>query len=195
MNALNTYEIVILDWIHENLVCPFLDFLMPAISLFGEAGIFWIAVAALLLISKKTRKLGLTLGLSFILGLAIGNGILKNVVGRIRPYDFNPIMRDWPLVHLYTDGSFPSGHTLVSAEAASVLMLRKRNPWGWLASVLCLLMMFSRMYLYVHYPLDVLGGLLFGTLFGWIAVKTADYLEPKLFELAARIAEKKKQKQ
>ena len=194
MNALNAYEIVILDWIHENLVCPFLDFLMPVISMFGEAGIFWIAVAALLLISPKTRKLGLTLGLSFILGLAIGNGILKNVIGRVRPYDFNPIMRDWPLVHLYTDGSFPSGHTLVSAEAASVLMLRKRNPWGWLASGLCLLMMLSRMYLYVHYPLDVLGGLLFGTLFGWIAVKAADYLEPKLMDLAARIVKKKESK-
>ena len=194
MNALNAYEIGILDWIHETFVCPFLDKLMPVISMFGDAGIFWIAVAALLLIPKKTRKLALTLGFSFILGLAIGNGVLKNVCARIRPFDVNPEALKWLLVEPLTDFSFPSGHTLVCAEAASVLMLRKRNPWGWLASVLCLLMMFSRLYLYVHYPLDVLGGLLLGTLFGWIAVKTADYLEPKLLDLAARIVKKKESK-
>ena len=191
MNALNAYEIVILDWIHENLVCPFLDFLMPLISMFGDAGIFWIAVAALLLIPKQTRKLGLTLGLSFILGLAIGNGILKNVCARIRPFDVNPEALKWLLVEPLTDFSFPSGHTLVCAEAASVLMLRKRDPWGWIASVLCILVMFSRLYLYVHYPLDVFAGLLLGSFFGWIAVRSADYLEPRLLDLLARIRVKK----
>jgi len=80
-----------------------------------------------------------------------------------------------------SDFSFPSGHTLVTVEAATVLMLRCRKPWGYIASVLALLVMFSRLYLYVHYPTDVLFGCLLGILFGYLAVKVV----PMLYARAA----------
>ncbi len=187
INALNAYELQILDFIHEKLSCGFLDFLMPAVTLFGEGGIFWIAVAAILLIPKKTRKLALTLGCAFLLGLIFGNGILKNVFARIRPYDANPSALDWLLVDVLSDYSFPSGHTLVSMEAASVLLCRNRKPWGWLALGLGIAVMFSRLYLYVHYPLDVLAGCVLGVLFGLVSVLIADKAEPYVLSAIDRM--------
>lgn len=169
---LQLFDLPILVWIAEHLHCAFLNVLMPLITLFGEDGIFWIAVAVVLLFFKKTRKLGLMLGMSFLLGFLIGNCIIKPCVGRIRPYDYfadvlgNPVFRDQLLVDILHDFSFPSGHTLVSFEAASVLLLQRRKPWGWIALVLAVLVAFSRLYLFVHYPTDVLAGALLGTLFG-----------------------------
>ncbi len=190
MNALNLLELPILDWIAQHLHCPFLDFLMPLITMLGDHGIFWIAVAVILLLFPKTRKLGLMLGGAFALGGIFGNLILKNAFARIRPYDLEAAMftADQLLVHALSDFSFPSGHTLICAEAASVLMLRARKPWGWIAAVSALLVMFSRLYLYVHYPTDVLCGAILGILFGFISVKVVGILYDKA---AAAIAKKR----
>jgi len=183
MNALNQVELPILNLIAEHLHCPFLDFLMPLITALGDHGIFCIALAVILLIPKRTRCLGLTLGGAYLIGFALGNGVLKNLTARIRPYDLENALltADQLLVSALSDFSFPSGHTLVTVEAATVLMLRCRKPWGYIASVLALLVMFSRLYLYVHYPTDVLFGCLLGILFGYLAVKVV----PMLYARAA----------
>ncbi|MDD5954292.1 MAG: hypothetical protein PUD38_03725, partial [Firmicutes bacterium] len=82
------FDLPILDWIAANLWCPVLDTLMPIITLFGDAGIFWIAVALIFLITKKYRKTGLGMAIALILGLLVCNIWLKPLIGRIRPYDF-----------------------------------------------------------------------------------------------------------
>ena len=81
------FDLPILDWIAANLWCPLLDTVMPVITLLGDAGIFWIALAALFLFIPKYRKMGLSMGVALMMGLVICNMILKPWVGRIRPYD------------------------------------------------------------------------------------------------------------
>ena len=173
MNALNQFELGILDWIQSVFQCPFLDVFSPLITKFGDGGIFWIAIAVLLLFFKKTRKTGLMMGSALLMGLLVGNLFLKPVVARIRPYDLNTGVT--LLVERLHDFSFPSGHTLASFESATVLMLRDKRM-GIPAMVLAVLVALSRLYLYVHYPTDVLAGIVLGVLFAFLSVKLVNWL-------------------
>lgn len=170
---MNDFEIGILNFIHDTFACPFLDKVMPIITLFGDKGIFWIAAALLLIIIKKTRKTGVMMGTALLLGLIIGNLILKNAVARTRPYDVNTAMQAELLVKTLSDFSFPSGHTLASFEAATVLMIRDKR-FGIPALILAILIALSRLYLYVHYPTDVLAGALLGVFIGIFACFLVD---------------------
>ena len=172
------FDLPILDWIAGNLYCDFLDFLMPIITMFGDAGIFWIAWAAVLLIFPKTRKIGLSMGIALILGLLVCNLTLKPLVARIRPYAFQ--LEHFQkyivlLVETPSDFSFPSGHTIASFEAATVLLI-KNKKMGIPAMVLAVLIAFSRMYLYVHYPTDVLASVVLGVAFAFLGIFLADKL-------------------
>ena len=159
------FDLPILDWIVANLWCPFLDAVMPVITVLGDAGIFWIAVAALFLFIPKYRKMGLSMGVALMMGVVICNMILKPWVGRIRPYDyqFEVFQKTIPLlIERQHDFSFPSGHTIASFEAA-VAMLLWNKKLGIPAMILAVLIAFSRMYLYVHYPTDVIASVILGT--------------------------------
>lgn len=156
---MNGFELSILDGIADIFGCKLLDTVMPIITLFGDGGIFWIALAVIFLIFPKTRKMGLTMGLALAIGFLVGNIFLKNAVGRIRPYDLNP---EFPLlIERLHDYSFPSGHTLASFEAATAIFLYNKKI-GIPALVLACLIAFSRLYLYVHYPTDVLCSIVLG---------------------------------
>ena len=163
-----SFDLPILDWIAANVWCPALDVLMPIITMFGDGGIFWIAISVILLFTKKYRKTGLGMAFAMALGLLICNIILKPGVARIRPYDFQMqyFMKEIPLIaggmH---DFSFPSGHTIACFEACTVLMLSNKK-FGIPATVLAILVAFSRMYLYLHYPTDVFASIILGSLFG-----------------------------
>lgn len=173
MDKLNLLELGILDWIQTHLQCAFLDWFFPLITKLGDSGIFWILTAVVLLLFKKTRRTGLMMGLALIFGLIVGNLTMKPLIARIRPYDVNAGVT--LLVERLHDFSFPSGHTLASFEGAVVLMLRDRRL-GTPAMLLAVLIAFSRLYLYVHYPTDVLAGMLLGTLFAFLAVHIVDAL-------------------
>ena len=165
-----SFDLPILDWIQANLQCGFLDFIMPIITLFGDAGIFWIACAVVLLIFPKTRKIGLGMGLALVMGLLVCNVTMKPLMQRIRPYDYQlqHFQKVIPLlIEAQHDFSFPSGHTIASFEACTVLMLGDKKL-GIPATVLAILIAFSRMYLYVHYPTDVIASVILGTIFGLI---------------------------
>ena len=163
---MNLSELGILDSIQEIFGCKFLDTVMPVITLFGDGGIFWIALAIVLLIFKKTRKIGLTMGIALAMGFIIGNLGLKNIFARIRPYDLNP---EFPLlIEKLHDFSFPSGHTLASFEASVAIFLYNKK-FGIAAIVLAVLIAFSRLYLYVHYPTDVITSIILGTGFAIIS--------------------------
>ena len=164
-----SFDLPILDWIAAHLQCGFLDFIMPCITLLGDGGIFWIACAVILLFTKKYRKTGLGMGAALILGLIVCNMILKPWVGRIRPYDLQERLGNTIplLIERQHDFSFPSGHTIASFEAATVLMLHNKKL-GIPALILACLIAFSRLYLYVHYPTDVITSVILGTAFGFL---------------------------
>lgn len=164
-----SFDLPVLDWIQANLKSDLLDTVMPIITLFGDGGVFWIAIAVLLLFFRKTRKIGLGMGFALLLGLVVCNITLKPLVGRIRPYDLQeqlgvtiPLLTD--RMH---DHSFPSGHTIASFEASTVL-LKNNKLMGIPAVILAFLIAFSRLYLYVHYPTDVIFSFFAGILFGLV---------------------------
>ena len=164
-------DLSILEFIQKNIRCDFLDAIVPPITHLAEKGIFWIAVALILICFKKTRKTGFMVGAALLIGLALGNGVLKNVVGRIRPYDLDgSLLKEADLlVSGLSDFSFPSGHTLASFEAATVLLIRDKRM-GIPALVLAILIALTRLYLYVHYPTDVIAGVIFGIAFAVLGV-------------------------
>lgn len=181
MDLITQIDLSVLDWIAEHIHCGFLDAVMPAITFLGDAGWFWIATAVVMLFFKKTRKTGLMMGVALVCGLLVGNMFLKPVIARIRPYEINTAVE--LLIEKPHDFAFPSGHTLASFEAAVVLLLRERRYIGIPAMILAVLIAFSRLYLYVHYPTDIIGGILLGTafaLFGiWLVNKLWDRFSKK----------------
>lgn len=170
-------EIQILDYI-QTLHSPILDRIMIGASTLGNMGIIWLALTLVLLIIPKTRPVGKVLVLALIIEIVVVNLMLKPMVHRIRPYDMNPMVR--LLVAPPRDYSFPSGHTSMSFTVVSVLFLMKKKELGIAALILACLIAFSRMYLYVHYPTDVLGGLIIGLLSGYAGYQLYRYLEKKL---------------
>ncbi len=164
-----SFDLPILEWIQANLQSPLMDTLMPIITLFGDAGIFWIALAVLFLCFPKTRRMGLGMGFALIMGLLICNVTLKPIVARIRPYDLQEQLGVVVnlLVERQHDYSFPSGHTIASFEA-SVVILKNNKLIGVPAFLLAIAITFSRLYLYVHYPTDVIVSVILGTIFALI---------------------------
>ena len=158
------FDLPILDWIAQHLWCPFLDAVMPVVTKLGNGGIFWIAVSVVLMLIPKYRKAGFSMGAALLMGLLLCNLTLKPLVARIRPYDYQlehfgkviPLLISTP-----HDFSFPSGHTIASFEAATALLLHNKKL-GIPAMVLAALVAFSRLYLYVHYPTDVIASILLG---------------------------------
>ena len=178
LNALaESFDLPILDWIQANLQSPLMDKIMPIITMFGDAGIFWMVCAAILFLIPKTRRTGLGMAFAMMMGLLICNVTLKPLVGRIRPYDYqieylgktmqDLLMAGKLLVETPHDFSFPSGHTIASFEACAVLMLNDKRL-GIPATLLAIAIAFSRMYLYVHYPTDVIVSIVLGILFAVI---------------------------
>ena len=188
MENLSFMELSVLDWIQTHLRCAFLDGFFAFITHLGDAGLFWIALAVVLLIFKKTRKTGLMMGLSLIMGLLVCNMTLKPLVARIRPYDLNSSVS--LLIDKPHDFSFPSGHTQASFGGAMVLFFRDKR-WGSAAVCLAVLIAFSRMYLYVHYPTDVLTAAVLGTLFAYLSIRIVDGLFKKFSKNTNTIAELK----
>ena len=183
-NLAVSFDLPILDWIQSTMQCAFLDKVMPLITVLGDGGAFWIACAVLMMLLKKYRKAGFSASLALIFGLLICNMILKPWVARIRPYDFQEQMG--VIINLLIEKehslSFPSGHTIASFEAATAILLRHKKL-GIAAMVLAILIAFSRMYLYVHYPTDVIASVFLGIglafLGSWIVNKVSAAIAAK----------------
>ncbi len=151
-----TFEFGIMTAIHNVLQSDSMDFIMSVISELGNGGMIWIAATLVLFTKKKYRVLSLKLALGLILGLILGNIILKNLIARPRPcWIFENINM---LIDVPKDFSFPSGHTLSSFTAAFILLSEDRRM-GIPAIILATLIAFSRIYLFVHFPTDILGGI------------------------------------
>lgn len=158
-------DMEILKFIQSNLRCDLLDTAMPLITKLGNGGILWIICSLLLIIFPKTRKVGTAVAVSLALEALCCNVILKPAVARLRPCDVDTTVQ--LLISHPGEFSFPSGHSGASFAAASALFFGK-SPLGIPAFILAALIGFSRLYLYVHYPTDVLAGALIGIALGWI---------------------------
>lgn len=170
LQNLATFEESILLGIQSNLRNEWLTPVFIFITRLGNGGFIWILGSILLLAPKKTRKIGGMALAAFVCSVLIDNVILKNVVARTRPYEVIGGLTS--LIGVQKDFSFPSGHTGSSFAVAVVMFCGLPKKFGVPALILAFLIGFSRLYVGVHYPSDVLGGALIGTgiaLFvGWI---------------------------
>lgn len=164
----------ILFWIQEHLRVEALDGFWKAVTFLGDKGWFWILLGVALLAAGRTRLAGAEALLSMGLGAIVTNLLLKRIVGRPRPYD--RLEHILPLVERLTDGSFPSGHTCAAFASAYIYWKLLPGWYGKLILVFAVLMGFSRLYLGMHYPTDVLGGFLVGWLSGMAVYKLGKIL-------------------
>ncbi len=157
-------DFLILDGIRNIFSNSFFNIFMPLISSLGDFGAIWIISALVLMLFPKYRKNGLYVLLALLAGFIICNLILKPILARPRPCWIRP---DVPLlIAIPHDFSFPSGHTVSSFAAAESLRYANKK-FGYIAYVLAFLIAFSRLYLYVHFPSDVIVGALIGFLCGF----------------------------
>lgn len=180
MDALNQFEIGILDFIRETFSCKFLDYFFKFITSLTDSGIFWIILAVVLLCFKKTRKTGISLGAVLIIGEILGNQIIKKLFERPRPYTVNQDIT--LIVKKLSSYSFPSGHTRCAVECATAIYANNKK-WGIAAICLAVLTALSRLYLYMHYPTDVLAGAVLGVTDGLLAIfivkKVSQYINKR----------------
>ena len=168
---LASIELPVLNGIQAVFRCQILDRLLPAVSRLCDHGEIWILLAVILLAVPRTRRAGLALSCALLLELTACNLILKPLFGRARPFTLAPELE--LLVHPPGDPSFPSGHT--AASFASAWALRQSGSPLWRpALALAAVIAFSRLYLFVHWPSDVLGGILLGMLTGWLGAKAVE---------------------
>ena len=168
IDQIQSMDANILLWIQEHLRADWLNPIMKGITHLGDSGIFWIILCLALLIIPKTRRRGLLCTLSLILEVLIVNVAIKPTVARIRPYEAMDGLIC--LVGKQKDFSFPSGHSMRSFAAATVLFMNNKK-FGIPAFILAFLTAFSRVYLYAHYFTDVFAGAILGIVCAIIVYK------------------------
>ena len=150
----------------------FADSLLVAYTHLGDAGVIWIVLSLILLFFPKTRRAGLLSLLAMGLGLLCTNGIIKHVVARVRPYEVVAGLE--PLVRSGDPNSFPSGHTSAAFSAGVVWSRTLPRRWAKVAAIAAAALMgFSRLYVGVHYPTDVLAGAVLGSLYAVVILLLA----------------------
>lgn len=163
-------------FVREHLTSPALDGIMLFFTTIGDGGLLWIAIGLGLLLFPKTRRIGLMLLIALFFTHLIGSVLLKNLFARPRPCVTFP---DVPLLIPRPSAfSFPSGHASSSFAGAAVLFFAAGKKAGIPALAAASLIAFSRVYLFVHYPTDILAGALLGLLIGWFWVRALDWARP-----------------
>lgn len=166
--VLSSLDSNILFWIQENLRSEFLTPLFQFITTSGNAGLIWIVATCVLLAFKKTRKVGAMSAVALVFSLLFTNLLIKPLVARTRPYEV--MDRLIILIDRPHDSSFPSGHTTAAFASAWVMFRGLPKKVGIPVLVYAFLMAFSRLYFGVHYPTDVLGGIILGVLYAMAAM-------------------------
>ena len=158
----------VLLWFQNCLRGPVQDALVLAYTSLGNSGILFIAAGLLLLCFKKTRRVGVATLLALLLGLLFTNLTLKPLFARPRPWLDVPGLVNMVGESAYR--SFPSGHATSAFAFAFAVWFCASEKWmKWVSIVVAILMGLSRLYIGVHYPTDVIGGVLVGLLAGWLA--------------------------
>ena len=174
-NSFDAFFYNIVHSLHSTAADPIITPVATVVSFLGDNGMIWILLALVLLLFKKTRKLGLCVAAALVLDVIVVNGILKILIDRPRPWefgDFEFITREYVdkrLISIPTDSSFPSGHTASAFAGAFAFLLgleKKKKLWAIPALILAFMIAASRIYVCVHYPSDVFAGLIIGTVLG-----------------------------
>ena len=160
MELLNQIDGNILLFIQEYLRADWMTPIWKFITSLGNAGWFWILLTIILLIPEKTRKIGIASAVSLLIGTIITNLALKNIVARTRPYEVVEGLQ--LLVGKAHDFSFPSGHSCASFASAFIIYKMAPEKYGIPALILASLIAFSRLYVGIHYPTDVIAGIIIG---------------------------------
>lgn len=186
------FDYAIMEIFHNLNVGPlgsFFDFLLGAITKLGDDGIFLILLSLVLMIFKKTRKVGTAMLGAIIIGALFTNISIKPIIARPRPYiDETHIFHQWWLdagAHVESEFSFPSGHTTSAMAAMTGLFFTTNKKVSWTAFIFAVVMGITRIYLCVHFPSDVLGGLVVGFIAGllsYIIVNAVYKSNVKLFK-------------
>ncbi len=156
----------ILLFLQEVVRNPVLDPVMKVITTLGNAGIIWILITLLLFLSKKTRKVGWMSFSALLITLFLNNILIKNIVARPRPYYVIEALV--PLIKKPREFSFPSGHAGSSFASACILFRKLPKKYGIWALVLATLISISRIYVGVHYPTDILAGMVTGIAYSFL---------------------------
>ena len=165
-------------FLQESVRNPILDNIMIFITSLGNGGMIWIAATIALLIPKKTRKAGVVSAVALLGSLIINNYIVKNIVQRPRPFvTFTDLQI---IIPIPSEFSFPSGHTSSSFAAAAVFYRHLPKKLGIPSVILAGLIGFSRLYVGVHYPTDVIAGVLMGILLSYLAEFLVNLFSKKL---------------
>ena len=154
-------DITIINFIQNHFHCGFTDYVFPMITALGDFGAIWIGIGLCLVITKKYRRYGIFLFAALALTYVLGDLVMKPIVARPRPFVEFP--GRLLLIPAPQDYSFPSGHAASSFSAATILW-RANRKFGITGFILAGLIAFSRMFLFVHYPSDVLAGVVLGIL-------------------------------
>ena len=157
----------ILLWIQEYIRNDFLTPFFVFITKLGDVGMIWIVLTLILMCNKKTRKTGVISAVALLLSLLFCNVLLKNLVQRVRPYEVIDTLTI--LVERQKDFSFPSGHTSASFAAGIVFFRNLPKKFGVPAVILACLISFSRLYIGVHYPTDVICSIVFGVVLAFLS--------------------------
>ncbi len=165
---------MIQDWMRSDYWTRILEFFTDL----GNGGFLWILICLLLLILRKYRSIGYRAAASLLISAVLANVVLKHLFLRLRPFYTYPALT--PLVHPSSPYSFPSGHTSSSFAVAFLLCMYLPKKYSLPAIIIAALIGFSRLYLGVHYPSDILAGILVGALSAWIADGIVSHFWKKL---------------
>ena len=174
ISLIHKFDSSILLYIKANMHGPIMDKVMVISTYLGNGGMVWIMIIVLLIISKKYRRIGFMALAALMLSTILGEGILKHVVKRIRPSANIPAVN--LLIAKPLSYSFPSGHT-TSSFAVTGVLAKYFKKYALEFFSLAFLIAFSRLYLYLHYPTDVLGGIVLGLICSGIIIFLFDKVQ------------------
>lgn len=152
---------IIINYIQNHFHNGFTDFIFPIITALGNAGVIWLVIGLCLVFTQKYRRYGVMIFIALALTYTLGDLVLKPMFARPRPYMDSP--GRMLLINAPGSYSFPSGHAASSFSAATILW-RMNRKFGLFCFILAALIALSRVFLFVHYPSDVLTGAVLGIL-------------------------------
>lgn len=161
INFLQNIDIKVLNFLNNRFRYMILDKIMPLITALGNGGLVWIIISAFLMFNRSSRIEGYMIIAAIVSTTLLGEGLIKHLVKRTRP--FVNMLENKLLITKPITYSFPSGHT-ASSFAAAGMLLYFNNSLSLYAIILASLIAFSRVYLNVHYPTDVVTGIILGLL-------------------------------
>lgn len=177
MEALSNFEGQFLLWIQEAVRAEALNPIVTHITHLGNSGILWIGLTLLMIAFRRTRRVGVTSAVSIVISFTVANLILKPLVARTRPYEFIEALET--IIELQPDKSFPSGHATNAFACAWVMFRMMDRRWGVPPLILAIVICLTRLYVGVHYPTDVLAGILVGIASAEIAMRLVKSLRKR----------------